>query len=94
MNKPCQIHGFPMNHLAKDCHTYKQHITRQGGKDASKGNAWGKGKKGADDNDQDDFPHVQDVMIIFGGPKAYEDRRHQKVTHRLIFVAAPVVPTY
>jgi hypothetical protein len=33
-------------------------------------------------------------MIIFGGPKAYEDCRHEKVTQHLIFATTPVVPIY
>jgi hypothetical protein len=51
MNKPCWIHGFLVNHLAKYCHTYKQHISQQGGKEAPKGKSPNKGKKG--DNDED-----------------------------------------
>jgi hypothetical protein len=40
------------------------------------------------------YPHVDDTMLIFGGPKTYEDRRHQKLTHRQIYTAAPAVQVY
>ena len=33
-------------------------------------------------------------MLIFSGPKAYEDHRHQKLTHRHIYTTAPVVLIY
>lgn len=33
-------------------------------------------------------------MLIFGGPKAYEDRCHQKLTHCRIYATAPMIPVY
>lgn len=94
MNNPCQNHGFPVTHLAKDCNTYKQHIAQEGGKESRKGNPPNKGKRGGDDEDQGEYPNVQDTMLIFGGLKAHEDRLHQKLTHRQIYATAPVVPIY
>ena len=38
MNQTCQNHGFPVNHLARDCHTYKREII-EAGKDKMKGAA-------------------------------------------------------
>ena len=43
MNQMCQNHGFPVNHLAKDCHTYKCEII-DAGKDKMKGDRSKKGK--------------------------------------------------
>jgi hypothetical protein len=39
-------------------------------------------------------PNIEGVIIIFGGPQAYEDRRCEKVTRRLIFATAQAVPVY
>ena len=67
MNQTCQNHGFPMNHLTRDCHTYKREIIKAG-KDKTKG---GRLKKGKDDTDEDDkgsYSNIEGVMIIFGGP--------------------------
>jgi hypothetical protein len=33
-------------------------------------------------------------MLIFSGPQAYQDQRLQKLTHRQIYVIAPVAPLY
>ena len=33
-------------------------------------------------------------MVIFGGPKAYEDRWQQKLTHWEVYAAAPATPLY
>ena len=93
MNQTCQNHDFPMNHLARDCHTYKCEII-----EASKGKAKGslpkKGKDGTNEDDKDGYPNIEGVMIIFRGPRAYEDCRRKKVTRRLIFDTAPAVPVY
>lgn len=44
MKKPCQNHGFLVNHLAKDCQTYKREAIYQASKDKSKGGHPNKGK--------------------------------------------------
>ena len=67
MNQMCQNHGFPVNHLAKDCHTYKCDII-DAGKDKTKGGCPKKGKDGAKEDDKDSYPNIKGVMIIFGGP--------------------------
>jgi hypothetical protein len=36
MNQTCQNHGFLVNHLARDCHTYKHEIIKAD-KDKTKG---------------------------------------------------------
>jgi hypothetical protein len=66
MNQMCQNHGFPVNHLARDCHTYKGEII-DANKDKTKGGSPKKEKDGAkEDYDKDSYPNMEGVMIIFG----------------------------
>jgi hypothetical protein len=67
LNQTCQNHGFPVNHLARDCQTYKHEII-QGSKDKAKGCRLKKEKDGAEEDDKDGYPNIEGVMIIFGGP--------------------------
>ena len=67
INHTCQNHGFLVNHLTRDCQTYKREII-QAGKDKAKGGRLKKGKDGADEDDKDGYPNIEGVMIIFGGP--------------------------
>ncbi|XP_066341996.1 uncharacterized protein [Miscanthus floridulus] len=94
MNKPCQNHGFLVNHLARDCQTYRREVTQQASKDKSKGGNLNKGKDRTDDDDQDGYPNVQGIMIIFRSPQGFKDCRREKVICHLIFTAAPTVPVY
>jgi hypothetical protein len=65
--KDRKIRGFPVNHLARDCQTYKREVI-QASKEKSKGGRPKKGKDGVDNDDQDGYPNIVGVMIIFGGP--------------------------
>ena len=63
LNQTCQNHGFPVNHLSRDCHTYKCEIIED--------RKVGRPKKGKDDIDEDNkdgYPNIEGIMIIFGGP--------------------------
>jgi hypothetical protein len=93
MNQTCQNHEFPMNHLARDCHTYKHDII-EAGKGKTKGGRSKKGKDDAIEDDEGSYPNIEGVMVIFEGPQAYEDRRREKVTRCLIFSTTPVVHVY
>ena len=93
MNQTCQNHGFLVNNLSRDCHTYKCEII-EASKDKTKDGRPKKGKDSADEDDKGGYPNIEGVMIIFGGPHAYEDRHHEKVTRCLIFTTAPVAPIY
>jgi hypothetical protein len=64
MNQMCQNHGFPVNHLARDCHTYKHKIINAG-KDKTKGSHPKKGKDGSKEDDKDGYPDIEGIMIIF-----------------------------
>jgi hypothetical protein len=56
-----------VNHLARDCQTYKHEII-QASKDKAKGCRLKKEKDGAEEDDKDGYPNIEGVMIIFGGP--------------------------
>jgi hypothetical protein len=90
MNQTCQNHSFSVNHLARDCHTYKCEII-EAGKGKMKGGRLKKGKGDAVEDDEDGYPNIKGVMIIFGGPQAYKDRCREKVTRPLIFATVPTV---
>jgi hypothetical protein len=65
--------------FARDCQTYKHEVI-QASKEKSKGGHLKKGKDGADDDNQDGYPNIKGVMIIFKCPQAYEDCNREKVT--------------
>jgi hypothetical protein len=66
MNQMCQNHGFPANHLARYCYTYKCEII-DAGKDKMMGVCLKKGKDGAKEDDKDSYPNIKGIMIIFRG---------------------------
>jgi hypothetical protein len=59
-----------------------------------KGSRPKKGKDSAVKDDEGGYPNIEGVIIIFGGPQAYEDRRCEKVTRCLIFATALAIPVY
>jgi hypothetical protein len=65
--------------FARDCQTYKHEVI-QASKEKSKGGHLKKGKDGADDDNQDGYPNIEGVLIIFKRPQAYEERNSEKVT--------------
>jgi hypothetical protein len=67
MNQTCQNHGFLVNHLARDCHTYKREII-EASKGKTKGDHLKKGKGDTIEDDEGGYPNIEGVMIIFGGP--------------------------
>ena len=93
MNQTCQNHSFLVNHLARDCHTYKHEII-EASKDKTKGSRSKKAKDGVDEDDKGGNHNIKGVIIIFGVPQAYEDHHRENVTQRLIFATTSVVPVY
>jgi hypothetical protein len=67
MNQTCQNHGFLVNHLARDYHTYKHEII-EAGKGKMKGSHPKKGKGDAVEDDEGGYPNIEGIMIIFEGP--------------------------
>jgi len=67
MNQTCHNHGFLVNHLARDCHTYKCEII-EASKDKTKDGRPKKGKDCPTEDDEGGYPNIEGVMIIFGGP--------------------------
>jgi hypothetical protein len=65
-----------MNHLTKHCIIYRMMLAD--GEKATRRDLLNKDKRRREDNrDQDEVC----VMIIFGGPEAYQDRRSQELMH-------------
>jgi hypothetical protein len=89
MNSPCQNHGFPVTHLAKDCIAYKKHITQEDEMQVAQDGYWGDC-----DDDEGGNATSEYTVLIFGGPQAYQDRRLQKLTHRQVYVATLAVPLH
>jgi hypothetical protein len=66
-----------MNHLTTHCIVYRRMLAD--GEKATRRDLLNKNKRRREDNcDQDEGR----VMIIFGGPKAYQDRWSQELMHR------------
>lgn len=79
MNNPCQNHGFPITHFAKDCVAYQEHVALEAQKWLGQDGYWGDY-----DDDGGADAAARYTMLIFGGSQAYQDRRLQKLTHRQI----------
>lgn len=67
---------------------------QEGKKEAAKGGHPNNGMHREGGNDWDEFLNIADTMLIFSDPKAYEDRRHQKLTHQEIYATALATPIY
>jgi hypothetical protein len=65
MNQTRQNHGFLVNNLARDGHTYKCEIIKAS-KDKTKGGRSKKGKDGINEDDIGGYPNIEGIMIIFG----------------------------
>jgi hypothetical protein len=58
--KPCPYHKTPVNHTLEQCDLLKRYYSRVAVKD-------GEAKKDGGDGDANDFPAVENVLLIFGG---------------------------
>jgi hypothetical protein len=89
LEKPCLNHAFPVKHLYKDCAVMKKYL--------SGGTKKGEQKKRPEPADSDvegkddSFPDSDGCLMIFVGPAAYESRCRQKLTHREVYTAEPVM---
>jgi hypothetical protein len=70
--------NFPVKHLYKDCTLMNKYVSRG----SKKGDQKKKPEPGEGDAEgkDDGFPDTDSCLMIFGGPTAYESRRHQKLT--------------
>jgi hypothetical protein len=89
---PCHNHGYPVKHTLKECDLIKRYFGgdyKATGKDASSGSAIYEEKGDA-------YPDSKGCHMIFGGPVAYESKRRQKLTTRVVNAAAlgEAVPTF
>jgi hypothetical protein len=61
LKKPCPYHKTPVNHTLEQCDMLKRFYGRAAAKDDE-------AKKDGGDGDAGDFPTVENVFLIFGGP--------------------------
>jgi hypothetical protein len=61
LKKPCPYHKTPVNHTLEQCDMLKKFYGRATAKEAE-------AKKDGGDGDAGDFPAVENVFLIFGGP--------------------------
>jgi hypothetical protein len=81
LEKPCPYHQGPVKHTLKECDMMKHYFF-----EGTKGKG-GQGKKLEEDKGNgsekdDDFPVVNNCMMIFGGPTAYNTKRQRKLDSR------------
>jgi hypothetical protein len=69
--KPCPYHKTPVNHTLEQCYMLKRFYDRAVAKDDE-------AKKDRGDGDASDFPTVENVFLIFGGPTVDMSSRQRK----------------
>jgi hypothetical protein len=89
----CTHHEGPVKHKLWDCRLMKSFLT---GTLQMKEAGGRKDDKPEDQDDDGDDVYREDgtVMLVFGGPVAYESKRRQKLTRREVLFIEPAVPTY
>ena len=85
-------HSFPVKHLYKDCGLMKWFLSggfNKGGhgKDPEPTTDDAEGRDGS-------FSTLDGCLMIFGGSAAYNSKRHQKLTHREVYMVEPAAPTF
>jgi len=82
LEKPCPNHQHRVSHLMKHCSLLKKWLAGNRKKGEPKKKPEPEGD--AEGDKEEDFPE-HDVLMIFGGPVAYESRRNQNLTLREVF---------
>jgi hypothetical protein len=85
LKKPCPYHKTPVNHTLEQCDMLKRFYGRAAAKDDE-------AKKDGGDGDVGGFPAVENVFLIFGGPKVdMSSRQRKREQHEAL--AAEKVPS-
>ena len=89
---PCLKHAFPVKHLYKDCVLMKRFLSRG----SNKGEHGKDPHPTADDTREKDdgFPTLDGCLMIFGGSKAYDSKRCQKLACHEVYTAEPAAPSF
>jgi hypothetical protein len=87
LKKPCPYHKTPVNHTLEQCDMLKKYYSRA----PAKG---GEARKDGGDADTDDFPAVENVFLIFGGPTVDMSNSQRKRKRHEVLNAekAPLLP--
>ena len=88
LKKPCPYHKGKVNHTLEECEMLRKYFNRLGRKDEAKK------EKDEEDKGGDDFPSVENVFFIFGGPTANMTARQRKRERREVFSIVKDTPSY
>ena len=94
MDSPCTNHAYPVKHLYKDYELLKRFLRQAGGPKEDKGKEAAAKKGGAAGKDGDEFPNLEQCIMIFGGSDAIYSKCQHKVCYREACVAKTAVPTF
>jgi hypothetical protein len=87
LNKPCPYHKTPVNHTLEQCDMLKKYYSRATAKD-------GEAKKDGGDSDAGDFPAVENVFLIFGGPTVDISSSQRKRERHEVLAAEKAPPSF
>ena len=94
MESPCTNHAYPIKHLYKDCELLKCFLWQAGMLKERKGKEEAAKKGGAAGKDEDDFPDLEECLMIFGGSNAIHSKRQHKVGYREACAAESAIPSF
>jgi hypothetical protein len=86
LKKPCPYHKTPVNHTLEQCDLLNRCYSRAAAKD-------GEAKKDRGDGDAGDFPAVENVFLIFGGPTVDMSNSQRKRERHEVLAAEKVPPS-
>ena len=75
MDSPCTNHAYPVKHLYKDCELLKSFLQQAGGPKEGKGKEAATEKGGVASKDADDFPNLEECIMIFRASDAIYSKR-------------------
>jgi hypothetical protein len=87
LKKPCPYHKTPVNHTLKQCDLLKRYYSRTAAKD-------GEANKDSGDGDVGDFPAVENVFLIFGGPTVDMSNSQRKRERHEVLATEKAPPSF
>jgi hypothetical protein len=87
LKKSCPYHKTPVNHTLEQCNMLKKYYSRAAAKE-------GEAKKDAEGGDVGDFPTVENVFLIFGGPTVDMSNSQRKQERHKVLAAEKAPPSF
>jgi hypothetical protein len=87
LKNPCPYHKTPVNHTLEQCDMLKKYYSRTAVKD-------GEAKKDGGDGDADDFPAVDNIFLIYGGPTVDMSNSQRKRERYEVLAAEKDPPSF